>query len=151
MDTVVLVRSGLRQQLLTVNGLPDVQQWEGDRQSEGQAFPPPIGTPWLRETMLRQPGPSREVSVGAFGRIRHSGGWQISLFFPPDEVAGVRPLESLGEAIRRAFPHSLDLTFDGQLFRCLGCGLGTITTDEVDGWNHLPARITWTADTFNPI
>lgn len=149
-DVVVNVRRALRKQLLTVASLPEAQQWEG---SSLTWTPPTDGSLWLRETMLRQPGPPPEVSIGTNARIRNSGGYQISLFAPPGQDEDVYPIESLGGEIRAAFPHSLDLVFGNQFVRCTGCGLGTVVLDtsQATPWLHLPVRVTWYADTFNPI
>lgn len=146
---IINVRRAMRQQLLTVDGLPTSQQWDGL-----VTFTPPTdGSPWLRETMLRQPGPPMRKSIGTEARMRHTGIYQISLFFPPDQPNDVLDIEAMGEAIRAAFPDSLDLEHGGQLLRCLGCGLGTTVADRSKGgpWLYLPVRVNWQADTFNPI
>lgn len=146
---IINVRRAMRQQLLTVDGLPTSQQWDGL-----VTFTPPTdGSPWLRETMLRQPGPPMRKSIGTEARMRHTGIYQISLFSSPDQPNDVLDIEAMGEAIRGAFPDSLDLEHGGQLLRCLGCGLGTTVADRSKGgpWLYLPVRVNWQADTFNPI
>lgn len=148
-DAIVNVRRAMRQRLLSVPQLPTVCQWDGVVKFSA----PTDGSPWLRETMLRQPGPPMAISVGVFGRLRHFGTYQISLFYPPDQPGDVYPIEKMGGAIRFAFPHSLDLDYAGQLVRCMGCGLGAVTVDrsQATPWLQLIARVNWQADTFNPI
>jgi hypothetical protein len=149
---VVTVRRALRKQLTAIAAaqpavLPALAQW----QVEGTTFIPTIDVPWLRETMLRAPGAPPQASIGPQALIRHSGGWQISLFYPPDDPADTYPIESAGEAIRAAFPSSLELTYEGQLVRLVGTGLGTIAPTTMQGmpWLHLPVRVEWYADTYN--
>lgn len=143
------IRKALRAQLLTVAGLPEVQnhaQLDGDVD-----FKPIIGEPWWRETMLRQPGRPQRASLGQQALMRHTAGWQISLFFPPNDDADVGPIETLGGGIQLAFEDGVELTYAGQVVRILGCGLGTVVSDKVNGtwWSHLPCRVQWQADVFN--
>lgn len=146
---VVNVRRALRQQLLTVDSLPSTQQWDGII----DFTPPSDGTPWLRETMLRQPGPPARKSIGTQARIRHTGGYNIDLFFAPDTDSDVHDIEACAEDIRAAFPFSLQLNYGGQLVTCEGCGISTVERDLRLSFPMLrcSARIAWWADTFNPI
>jgi hypothetical protein len=150
-DVIVNVRRAMRQQLLTVPGLPvdNARQWDGML-----AFTPPNdGTLWFRETMLRQPGGPQVVSIGTQARLRHTFGYRITLFGPADADNDVYDLESLAGALRTAFPHSLDLMYASQLVRCTGTGIGTVAPDLSQA-NHVlmcPVTIACYADTFNPI
>lgn len=143
MSLVVNVRKGLRERLLTVAGLPAGRKWEG------KSFTPTTGEPWIRETMLRSPAPPQRMSVGPFARLRHTGLYQVSLFYPPDGEQDVFPIESMAEAVRAAFPDTLEFTYNGQRIRVHGAGLQTVDEETDPDWLHVPVTIDWSADTFN--
>lgn len=153
-DVNVNVRRALRAQLLTVDGLPPESafQWEGVT----DFTPPTDGSCWIRETMLRPPSPeggSDRASIGTEARVRNRGGYQISLFYPPDGNQDVYDIEAMAGRIRKAFPFSLQLTYGGQLVTCEGAQVGTSSIVTQLGKRYLfcQIRIPWWADTFNPI
>jgi hypothetical protein len=144
---IVDVRAGLRQRLLTVAGLPAEAntKWEGM-----MSFKPTAGTPWMRETMLRAPAAAQRMNPGPFARLRHTGLYQISLFYPPDDDQDVKPIETKAEDIRAAFTDNVEFAYNGQRIRVHGAGIGTIEeeTQELSNWLHAPITIDWSADSF---
>lgn len=151
-NLVTDVRRTLRAQLLTVPGLPAKRQWQGTTSEGGETFPPTdITQPWMRETLLLPPGHGNRKTIGQNAHIVDFGSYQISLFYPPDDEADVGPIETMGAAIKNAFPDTFEVIINAQRLTCLGTGLGTTTTDEIPGvvWLHLPVRVSWQVDWFN--
>lgn len=150
-NLVTDVRRTLRAQLLTVPGLPAKRKWEGTTQEAGETFPPAAGTTWLRETMLRPPEHGSRKTIGQQAHIVDFGIYQISLFYPPDDPGDVNLIETMGSAIKNAFPDTFEVVINAQRLTCLGTGIGTVTTDEIPDvvWLHLPVRVSWLVDWFN--
>lgn len=134
------VRAALRTTLLTVAGIPPVEQ----RAWEGRDFTPTAGTAWMRDTLL--PAGADRLSVGPYARVRHIAIYQVDLFVP-----ALRGTEGDGpaDAIIAAFWPGLLLSYNGQTVLVRSASRGpAITTDAA--WRQLPMSITVEMDTTNP-
>jgi hypothetical protein len=91
------------------------------------------------------------MNPGPFARLRHTGIYQVSLFYPSNGDEDVKPIETMAELIRTAFPDTLEFTRNGQRIRCHGTGIPTVIEETEAGanWLHCPVAIEWSADTYN--
>lgn len=119
------VRSKLREQLLTVAGLPSARSWEN------RNFKPPTGEKWVRETYL--PGDERQ---SANDMVEAVGVVQYDLYCPAG--AGTEEIEDLADAIKEAFKPS---SVVGSLVRI-------DRSERLPGrqepkWYSVPVRVSW--------
>lgn len=107
-----IARSALRQQLLTVTGLPAGRKWEGE------AFEPVDGNAWIAEYLdaTSQQLKTFGGSGASDGILQDDGIFSIVVNFPSRK--GTKPCGDMAELIRRAFKPGTVLTYSGLSVVC---------------------------------
>lgn len=122
-------------------------------------FDPVPTSPYLRPKFV--PVPTQQMALGSNGPNRHSGLFQVSVFYPalPDATASVpkgsiAPAEIAGSVIKH-FKRGTIINRNG-LFVRVGSADGSANVPwrspaiEEPGWYQIPVTIPWWCDADNP-
>lgn len=134
------IRLALRNQLLTVGGLPAARAWENrEENSPTVPVPPNPPAPWLRETLL----PSDE-SLRAIGEIDAEGYVQYDIIVPVGK--GTTAADTIRQAIADAFKPATNVTYDDTIVEIIRCVRMPAVQDAL--WVTYPTRVYyWTSVT----
>jgi hypothetical protein len=106
----------------------------------------PGASPYIRPWLL--PGTTTQVELGSEGHNRHTGIFQVSLFWPESSAGIRRPMEAAG-AIARHFRRGLDISSDGVVVRIFSPPY-TSPLQQEPGWSQIPVNVPYQCDTPNP-
>jgi hypothetical protein len=123
------IRSAFVTKLQTFSPLPSVA-WEN------MPFTPVIGTPYIRPFLLT--GEPFQAEIGTAGANRHTGLYQISLYYPAGK--GVLALGTLRDALIDHFKRGTTLTYSSLTIIIQKAYSGPIMQQETD-WIHQPITI----------
>lgn len=132
------IRGALQVRALTAAGFPGA----GLVAFEGITFsvPPALaGVKYARLTLI--PALGRPFDVGN-GTKRHSGIFQVSLFFAKAGDPGSGPVEILADAVKAVFPPGAALYQGGEKVRIKYSERAQVAGDEPD-WLHVPTTVGW--------
>jgi Bacteriophage related domain of unknown function len=117
------------------------------RALENFAFTPTVGTPYLRDYLLRSPQNSTQrASIGTPARRRHIGIYQLSIFAPAD--VGAFAAEALADACRELVEQHEQLTVNGRVVTVRpSASLGSGHQDGT--WWAVPLSVPYFVDTIN--
>lgn len=116
--------------LETLSGAPDIA-WPNSQ------YEPAIGSSWVRPTLL--PGDTAAATLGASGTDEQIGIYQVDVFTPLG--AGKTAAFQLADSIAEHFKPVTELTYSGQMVRCVSVSIGA--PEEAEGWYMLPVRINY--------
>ena len=130
------IRSAFVARLLAFPGLPSVA-WEN------VAFTPTTGQPYLKPALL--PGEPVQCEIGTNGNNRHSGIYQISIYYPAGQ--GVLGLNTLRDGLIDHFKRGTVLAYSGITVTVQKAFPGPVL-QETD-WQHVPITIQFRCDAAN--
>ena len=110
---------------------------------ENMPFAPATGVPYLRPVLL--PGEPLQCEIGANGNNRHTGIYQISIFYPVG--SGIANLNTLTIALCDHFKRGSRLTYGGATISIQKAYPATYL-QETD-WIHVPITIQYLCDSPN--
>lgn len=130
------IRSAFVTKLQAFPSLPSVA-WEN------VPFTPTAGAPYLKPALL--PGEPQQAEIGTNGANRHTGIYQISIFYPAG--LGVPGLNTLRDGLINHFKRGTVLTYSGISVTIQKAFPGPVLQET--GWQHLPITIQFRCDSAN--
>jgi len=136
------LRAALAARLATVSGLPVAAK----RAGENTAFEVPIGSAWLRQTLLFG-GRERLTAPGEGAWVVQDGIYQVDLFHPQNR--GPDASDTLAESVLLKFPPGLTLMAGAVPVRITRSRRnGGLREDD---WYHVPLEVGWQLETVQTL
>lgn len=130
------IHSAFVTKLQAFTGLPSVA-WEN------VPFTPATGTPYLKPALL--PGEPTQAEIGTSGANRHTGIYQISIYYPTG--LGVSGLNTLRDGLINHFKRGTVLTYSGISVTIQKAFPGPVLQET--NWQHLPITMQFRCDASN--
>lgn len=131
------VRSGWRQALMSVDGIPAAVAWEA------RHFEPVVGTPWIRETF--RPVTSAVRALGAGGTVSHRMLAVATLFYPAGQ--GTAAIEAAAGALLAGIPPARSIVHSGVAAMVLQAERGPLISEP--DWISCPVSFTLVGHSVN--